>query len=252
MQHTPSTVKVFTTTDYKRFNRIKGNRALNTQKIKKIVRDIRHGEDLLPDFPILVSDTGTKLDIIDGQHRLEAAIQTKRSIHYIVRKEAMELHKMARFNSLQEKWKPADFINCYIEKGLPDYQKLQDFIDQFGTPISVALKLLSFGVTGGDSGAKGELQERFKRGEFQCKHWKQAVEIMRECQRFEAFDGWNTRPFIVTISTILAADKCDFDELVDKFNAEPRQLQRHSNPKGYLVNLEQIYNKGYKNRRTIY
>jgi hypothetical protein len=195
---------------------------------------------------------GIKLDVTDGQHRLESAVQTKSPVYYIVRKEDLSLEKMARFNSLQEKWRPKDFINCYIEKGVGDYRKLEDFVAKYGVPISVALNLLYYGVTGGDTGAKEDLVEMFKKGDFRVKHWKQAVEIIEECRKFESFDGWNTRPFIVTISKILGADQCDFEELVEKFNAEPRQLQRHSNSKAYLTNLEQIYNKGYHKRRTIF
>lgn len=256
MQHKLSDVKVYVTTDYKIFSRIKGNREMNKLKIKKIVRDIKNGRNLLADFPILVAAEpkkgSEKLEVIDGQHRLEAGVQTNKPIYFIIRKEELSLHDMARFNSLQEKWKPKDFINCYVEKGIKDYKELDDFIDRYKLPISVGLNLLYYGVTGSDTGAKEDLVEIFRRGEFRSKHKKQATEIIEECKRFGAFDGWNSRPFIVTISKILGADQCDFDELVEKFNADPRQFQKHSNTKAYLTNLEQIYNKGYHKRRTIY
>lgn len=253
MNYKQSDVVIYVTTDYSIFNRIKGNRGLNLTKIKKIVRDIKNGNNLLPDFPILVSSGGgVKLDVIDGQHRLEAGAQTKKEIYFIIRKETLALEKMARFNSLQEKWKPRDFINCYIEKGIDDYRRLNDFVDQYQLPISIAINLLYFGVTGNDAGAQEDTAEMFRKGEFKVKHMKQAVEIIEECRKFEAFDGWNSRPFIVTISKILGADKCEFDELVEKFQSEPRQLQRHSNTKGYLTNLETIYNKGYHKRRVIF
>lgn len=253
MKHQESEVKVYATTDYKLFNRIKGNRGINKLKVKKIVRDIKNGNNLLPDFPILTSaGGGIRLDVTDGQHRLEAAVQTKKPVYYIIRKEELSLEKMARFNSLQEKWKPADFINCYIEKGIPDYKKLQDFLHRYGVPVTVALNLLYYGITGSDTGSKEDIAQLFHKGEFRVKHMKQAVEIIEECKKFSAFDGWNTRPFIVAISKILGADQCDVDELVEKFNSDPQQLQRHSAAKGYLTNLEQIYNKGYHKRRTIF
>lgn len=252
MKHFQSDVLVYHTTDYKIFNRIRGNRELNKAKVKKIVHDIMAGENLLPDFPILCSESGARLDVHDGQHRLEAAIKTKKAIFYIIRKEQLSLNKMARFNSLQEKWKPRDFINCYIENGLKDYQRLQQFIDQYELPISIALNLLYFGVTGNDAGVKDDVSELFRRGEFKVKHWKQAVEIIEECKKFSAFSAWNSRPFIVTISKVLGADKCDFDELVDKFNKNPQMLTKHGNYKGYLTNLEGIYNKGYHQRRVIF
>lgn len=251
MAHTPSEVTVYVTTDYRIFSRVKGNSEINKNKVKKIVKEIKQGNNLLPDFPILVTQE-QRLEVKDGQHRLLAAEETKKPIYYIIRKQELTLDKMAGFNSLQEKWKPRDFINCYIEKGIKDYKVLDEFTEQYQLPISIALNLLFYGVTGNDSGATELITDLFKKGEFVVKHKKQAVEIIEQCKKFEAFTGWNTRPFIVTISKILGADKCDFDELVDKFNQDPRALIRHSNTKSYLTNLETIYNKGYHKRRTIF
>jgi hypothetical protein len=250
MQHTPSNITVYVTSNYRQFTRIRGNRELNQTKVKKMVRDIKHGVNLLPDFPILVSEEGAKLRVIDGQHRLEAATETKQPVYYIIRQEQLELVKMARLNSLQEKWKPRDFIACYIEQGIKDYEKLQDFIAKYETPISMSVRLLSNGVV--SDGTASDDMEAFRRGEFKVKHWKQAVEIVETCRLFEASRYWNTRPFMVAITRLLQADKCDFDELIEKFKENPSAITPHGDYKGYLVNLEQIYNKGYKNRRTIY
>lgn len=252
MNHTASDVKVYVTSDYKMFNRIKGNRILNNLKIKKMVRDMKHGLNFLADFPIVTSVENGKLSVHDGQHRFEAAKQMKKPVYYIIRKETMTLDNMARVNSLQEKWKPRDFINCYIEKGIKDYGVLNDFVDDYGTPVLVAIKLLYQGVTGGDGGATEELRKIFEHGEFKAKHTKQAKEIMETCKLFAQFESWNSRPFIVAITKVLSSDKCDFDELLDKFNKYPEMLTKHGTAKDYLVNLEQIYNKGKHKREVIY
>lgn len=252
MKHSESSVKVYQTKDYSIFQRIPGNRDMNKLKIKKMVRDIKHGLNFLPDFPILVSPGEYKMHVIDGQHRLEAASQTNQNVYYIIRIKEIEVDHIARINSLQEGWKPIDFINCFIEKGNNNYEKLHEFISTYKLPISVSILLLSSGITGNDSGLQTEIKENFRKGNFEVKHWKQAVEIIEECQRFSVFPGWNTRPFIVAISKILAADLCDFDELVSKVNDNPKDLQKQSNYKQYLKDLESIYNKGYHKRRTIF
>ncbi len=252
MQHTDSEVKVFVTTDYSIFSRTKGNRDIENFKAKRIAEEIKNGNDLLCNFPILVAQGELKLEVKDGQHRLAAATMTNKPIYYIIRKDDLSLDKMANFNSLQSKWKPKDFINCYIEKGNNNYVLLNEFTERYQLPISISLNLLYYGITGNDSGAQDDISMLFKKGKFVVKHMKQATEIIEECRKFEAFDGWNTRSFIVTISKILGADKCDFDELVKKFNQAPTDLQKHGNTKGYLTNLETIYNKGYSKRRIIF
>lgn len=252
MQHTQSEVVVYVTTDYNIFSRAKGNRDIENSKVKRIAAEIKKGNDLLCNFPILVAQGDIKLEVKDGQHRLLAAKMTGKPIYYIIRKEDLSLDKMAGFNSLQSKWKPKNFINCYIEKGNNNYVLLNEFTERYGLPISVSLNLLYYGVTGNDSGANEDISLLFKEGKFIVKHMRQATEIIEECRKFEAFDGWNTRPFIVTISKILGADKCDFEELVKKFNQAPTDLQKHGSTKGYLTNLETIYNKGYSKRRIIF
>lgn len=252
MKHTESEVRVYVTTDYSIFSRIKGNRVINGNKVNKMVRDINHGINFLADFPILTNPVNQKLDVVDGQHRLEAAKKTKKPVYYIIRKQIVELDKVARLNSIQEKWKPNDFIECYVEKGIKDYKTLSEFHEEYNLPLSVSLNLLYYGVTGKDKGAPEDLQNLFHRGEFKVKHLKQAREIAQACQQFESFGGWNSRPFVLAISKILEADVCDFDELVEKFNSDPKQMDKHQNVKACLVNLEQIYNKGYHKRRNIF
>jgi len=252
MNHKLSEVKVYETTDYNRFMRINGNRSLNNLKIKKMVKDIGEGLNFLADFPIVTSAYQTKLRVHDGQHRLEAAIKAKKPVFYIIRSE-MKLDEMAKVNSLQEKWKPKDFVNCYIERGNKDYGVLNDFVDQYEVPINVAAKLLFYGVTGAsDSGSSSDFRRMFEVGQFKAKHLKQATEIMESCKLFSDFDGWNSRGFMVAITKILQADKVDFDQLVEKVNKNLDMLEHQKNAKAYIWNLESIWNKGKQKREIIY
>jgi len=252
MTHEASDITVYKTTDYKRFERVKGNRVLNDGKIKKMVRDMRHGLNFLADFPIVTSDNGKKLQVHDGQHRLEAAIRMKLPVFYILRKQEMNLVETARINSLQEKWKPRDFIACYIEKGVKDYTTLDNFMTQYSCPVSVALRLLHYGTAKHDGGAGDLLQRDFERGEFKVLHQKQAKEIMETCRMFEDFPHWNSRPFIAAITRLLSADMCDIDELAEKFKKNQDMMQKRATPKDYLLLLENIYNKGRHKREVIY
>lgn len=252
MNHKLSEVKVYETTDYNRFMRINGNRGLNNGKIRKMVKDIKEGLDFLAEFPIVTSTYQTKLRVHDGQHRLEAAVQAKKTVYYIIRQE-MRLDEMAKVNSLQEKWKPQDFVNCYMEKGVKDYGVLNDFVEQYGIPIKMAANLLYYGVTGAQDGSGGDSFKRmFEVGEFKARCKKQATEILEACKLFIDFPYWNSRPFVVAITRILQADKVEFDQLVEKVNENLDMLAQQKNPKEYIWNLEQIWNKGKQKRQVIY
>ena len=69
LQHYTSTISVFQTTEYKNFTMINGNRALNQNKIKRIIAEILGGNDMLQYYPIQVRVVDDKLSILDGQHR---------------------------------------------------------------------------------------------------------------------------------------------------------------------------------------
>lgn len=250
MNHTTSAIAVFRTTEYSRFKNVNGNRPLNKQKIKKIIKEIESGNDILDHVPVLVGVKDEKLLVYDGQHRIEIARQLKRPVHYIIRPE-MSLHDVAKVNSNVEKWKSADFINCYITAGNQNYRKIESFMSTYGMPLSLTLVLLANGVIKSDSG-KETLIESFQRGEFEVKKWKQAVEVAETCKKFETFHEWNSRAFGVAICRLLESDMCDFEELVDKFSKDPKALEKQHTYKQYLVNLEQIYNKGNHKRRAIY
>lgn len=250
MNHEESCIKVHHTKDYKRFKVIKGNRALNKGKISRIIKEINAGNDILAHVPILVSEGSNCLEVIDGQHRFEISKQLGRPVHYIVRPK-MTLLGIAKVNTNVEKWKAKDFINCYIATGNKNYEKIEEFMDSYQIPLSATLVLLNKGITTKDSGAD-VLRTQFEAGTFEVKCWKQAVDIAECCKRFSTHRGWNCRAFVVAICKILQADKCDIDELVEKFTEEPRKLEVHGDPKKYLANLEEIYNKGYRQRRVIF
>ena len=253
IEHFKSEVLIYKTTNYSLFNRISGNRDINSKKVRKMVSEVANGNNLLPYFPILCTEgKNGKLDIVDGQHRFELAKKCKKDVYYIIKVETMQLDKIAGLNSIQEKWKVADFMQCYIEKGCNDYKELQSFMDKYPFPLSVSLNLMAYGITGTDNGAKENLRNLFQLGKYKVHHKKQAIEIAELCKRFEAFPGWHSRGFIVAVGKLLQKNLCDFDELITKFDKAPQELKVQKSYKEYLVNLEQIYNRNNQKRRAIY
>lgn len=254
LEHTPATVMVFQSTDYKKFRNIQGNRSLNELKIKRIIKEIETGNDVLDHVPILVSENKKSLDIIDGQHRFEIAKLLKRPVHYIVRPE-ISLLNIAKVNSNVEKWKPVDFINCYIATGNDNYQKLSNYIEDYQIPLGVSLMLLSKGMLkhdGSGGNTWNTLKAQFESGTFEVKYMKQAKDIAEACAKFRDFKGWNSRGFVIAICKVLAADVVDFEEFSSKVAANIKDLQSKSNYKEYLTALENIYNKGFSKRRVIF
>jgi hypothetical protein len=249
IHHTPSQTMVFQSNEYALFKMLDGNRQLNEQKIKRIIRDINHGIDVLKYYPITVVEKNGRLEIHDGQHRFYISKKLKKPVHYIVMKEERELSDIAKINSNVEKWTVKDYINCYVQLGNKNYDLLQKFIDEYGFSPTISIKLLSTGSPGTESGLGNN---DFHRGSFEAKCYDQAVEFAETCKKFSAFPYYKDRGFAIAIHRILQAEKISIDELHEKFEKNQDMLKKQSGFKEYLFVLEMIMNKGKQIRISIY
>lgn len=248
MVHVESSVKVYFTTNYTIFKAIKGNRLLNESKINRIITDIKSGLDMLKYYPIVVDE---QMNVIDGQHRLFIAKKLKVNVYYIISKK-IELNSIAKINSNTEKWKNEDFINCYIVNGSTDYQKLRDFKDQYGFPLSVCQNLLMFGDAGGDGGSE-DMKDVFQQGKFKVNYQTKAVELAERVMLFKRFPNHRSRTFIVAVNKVVTAGKCEIEEIAEKYNQQDASaLRQQANFKGYLTNLEEVLNYRCSKRRVIF
>lgn len=250
LQHTLSTVMVFQSDDYGRFKMLLGNRELNETKIKRIIKDIQEGIDVLKYYPITVAEKKGRLEILDGQHRYYISKKLKRPVHYILMKEERELPDIAKINSNTERWKTKDFINCYIQQGNKNYELLQQFMDTYPFTVTISVKLLTHGHPGTESGL-GDSQE-FQRGKFKVNFWDKAIEFANLVKLFEEFPVWRERGFIIALYRINEAKKVDVKEILDKCKKHPDMLKKQAGFKEYIFNLESIYNKGRQIRVVIY
>lgn len=252
MNHTKSKVIVFQTTDYKLFENMDGNRPLNKKKISRIIEEIKSGNDILDQVPVLVKETKNKLQVVDGQHRVDIAKQLKRPVHYIIKAEDMNLYNVAKVNSNVEKWSDQNFIDAYVKAGNNNYSQLDKFHKKYGFAVGVCLTMLTHGGLKADFSASAQISKEFQNGSFEVKKLKEATQLAEICKQFEDFPGWSSRNFVVAISKIIVANKCELDILLRKFKANIKALEIQRTWRSYLTNLEEIYNAGNSKRRVIY
>jgi hypothetical protein len=251
---TTSSIVVYFSTNYSDFRIVGANREINQGKVNRIKKDIEAGIDVLRYCPILVivkrENGDDVLHILDGQHRFWVAKQLGRPVHFIIVSEEMDMYSIAAVNSNTDKWKPADYINCYVNFDNPNYIELQKFLDQYKFPLAVSLFLMERGTLksdGGYSRGKG-----FEKGKFEAKYVSKAREVAEACKLFEKFPFWRNRHFIIAIARIMEAGVADVNDLAAKFEKCPEELTEQTGYKEYLVALEMLYNKNARQRKTLY
>lgn len=249
MQHTTSTVMVFQSDEYSKFNMIKGNRTLDMNKIKKILADIERGTNLLQYCPIICVEKNKKLEIVDGQHRFVVAKKLKQPVHYIIGT-ALTLYDIAKMNSNTEKWKTTDFINCYKELGNKNYIKLELFLKDYpGLSALNAISLLNSGKL--ETNGKCFFLDDFHRGQFVIKTEDAARSILDIAASFK-HDAKFSRYFLQAIIKIINAGVFSIDELVTRVNDNIETLRYADHWRKYCANMEEIVNKGKSKRVAIY
>lgn len=185
-------VKILKTKDYSIFKMLPGNRILAERKIKLLINDINHGNNFLKYFPILVD---SEMNVLDGQHRLFAAKKTNSFIYYIIADKKIDISLVASMNSRSSSWNQKDYLNCYIRRNNPNYQKVQSLMEETQVKISTAIQLLTGDNIKEYGGAL--IAKRFMSGQFEATNYEKVVLFMQKIKNnFYWFDRYRSRQFL--------------------------------------------------------
>lgn len=236
------TMKIKETTNYDQFRLISGNRQINERHLAQLMGSISE-HNLLDANPIIVSQTG---EVIDGQHRLEAARRLSLPIYYVVA--GIGLTDVLRLNTNSRRWDMDDYLKSYVEQGNPEYITLKNFIEEFGLTPSLSRALLTKKTKSSD-GRQRDI-ERFKRGEFAVTHLeyaRQRAQLLLELNPYLVPGVINHREFVAALEKTLSLVKPD--ELIEKLQQQTSPLGRQATTRGYLRVLEDVIN--YRRRKPI-
>lgn len=129
---------VLSTKNYDQFQTILGNRLTNYDHIRTLVREIT-AKNLLATCPIIVNE---KMEVIDGQHRLEAAKLLGVPIYY-VKVEGLTIKQVVRLNRSQKPWKLGDYLELHVAHKNQNYLLLKEFIEKHHISITNGMIILS-------------------------------------------------------------------------------------------------------------
>jgi hypothetical protein len=133
--------QVYKTTDYSIFKYIDSNRVVNKHHVQELILSMERYPDLIPKNPILVNEN---MEIIDGQHRLQAASTLHSPIYFtIANNTTVETAQL--MNRLQRSWQLMDFARSYAKNNdNPERAKVyKSFIalsEEFGTPTTTLIQ----------------------------------------------------------------------------------------------------------------
>lgn len=221
-------MEIQVTKDYSLFKALKGNRPLNIKHVQKLVASMRKKRH---NSPIQVNE---KMEVVDGQHRLEALKELKQPVEYYISKGA-NLETVQDLNTHSENWKVDDYLSSHISKGIKDYVVYKQFMDSYKFNHKITAFLLS-GDPKGDS-------DLFNSGNFKIKSVERAASIASKLTEVGQFyPGFKRRTFCYAFVRCLNNPKFLFEDFIRKLSYQRGKLYDCAKVDQYLELIEEIYN----------
>lgn len=237
---TDKTDKVYETSDYKIFKSLPGNRIKGTGHVNQLRLHMENTGNLTNHFPIVVNE---KMQVIDGQHRLEALKQLKWSVCYRIQ-EGLTIDTVRQINAAQKNWSYMDYATSYADLGNSEYKWFIKLSEQFGFGYSIIAAYSGItGVMRGTSGSITRHYHLFKQGEFKPTYAKDVIEVyLEQYKEVSEATKHHNRAFALAMLKIMRVPEYDQDRMLNKIKVMNKELTAFANITDYLRQIEDIYN----------
>jgi hypothetical protein len=226
----PNQMLVYRTNDLNQFKVLEGNRPVNLAHVKRLVDSIAVNGYLLN--PIIVNKHN---EIIDGQHRLQAAKECSSHIWVLVNPEA-KLKDAVIFNANSSDWSAKDYLNSYCDLGFEHYITLRKFYNANSDfSLSNCIELTSKPESGRD--------KIFKDGLYKYRPDNKAEYIFNGIRKIiHLIPEAKLSNYLRAIEICLNNPQFDFNYFIKKVNNYPAEYRKNSHLSVIIANIEHIYN----------
>ena len=241
------TIKIYETRDYSIFNRLKGNRDVTNTRvgiIKASIESIGYISN-----PIIVNE---KMEIIDGQGRLEALKQLDMPVEYRV-VDAIGIDECRAMNLKPTSWSIEDFVKSYAEYGNENYRRIWSLYEKYNLPLSVI-----FALSKNTSKSGRKSQDELRNGTYTLTSENMAkvddvCEYLANFKDIQKKIGGRSDLFYGCIGWIALQPKVDLARLNVSLHQQYKTITPFARTEDSLSEISEVYNKGYsKNKRRYF
>lgn len=229
MTKNPQTIQV--SDDYTIFKRIAGNREPNKTHVRRLKEAIESDTSCIKYNPILINE---KMQIIDGQHRLEAIKELSLPVYYI-QEPKLNLENVQSLNSLSKTWTPNDYAYSYSELGNKNYDTYLEFKKRFDINHDVLLAYL------GLSNYISPIM--FKTGKLVVENKNKSENFCSQLVELgEYYKNFRRRSFALAALKFFEHKRYDHQRMIAKMKLRGHLIEDLSTPEDYARALEKVYN----------
>lgn len=243
--------QIQTTTTYGQFKLMTGNRPVDYNHVKRLMREMQAYPNMFASKPIEVNED---MYIIDGQHRRQAAAELGMPVYYIV-VPGGTLEETRIGNVTQRRWTLLDFANSFAQSGRKDYVTFLRVVKKYP---KIAPSILRTYLVGGQL---HEMDVDFRRGNFVVADETKALKNIDKLNAIIEKTG-------ITVNAPMAngllslfegrtaknADPFDFEFFMQKLERESARelLRTASSVRACLRSVEDVYNFQSKTQKRLY
>ena len=169
--------------NYSKFTLFDNNRDINETHVEELVASMRKSGQLMP---VVVT---SNMEVIDGQHRLEACKKLGLEVLYVENKTGNS-KQIAVMNNTQKGWKNKDFLKHFCHKShhnSSEYKKIEKFIEEYKLPFRVCISLLSGYSVGFNAASRRGPMPSFRDGSFKVDNLESAKETAQRLIKLKSF-----------------------------------------------------------------
>lgn len=226
------------TFDYNIFKKLNGNRSIDSRNLKIII------ESMKVKFLIRPIDVNQDMEIIDGQHRLEACKLLNLPVYYNIRND-WSLEEAHILNSSQKNWTTKEYLQGYCDLGKLEYFKFQSLLERY---LDLSFNVILTCSVGGSHSAGFNAKKSFEAGNFKFKNFDRTIYLLSSVYQLKEFtEYYNRAGFCRAFFMAMENKEFDFNIFKKKLKYLSRKLDGCVTYGQYLKSIEDIIN--YKSRK---
>jgi hypothetical protein len=221
------------TSDYGQFLAAAFQRPINESNVQKIMESMReNGFDY--STPVVVKQVGKFLQIIRGQHRINAASRLGLPVYYIIKN---ELDDTSAIETQNTAWTPSDIVAAWADTGMQNYVYLREFSNQYKLPISLAAVLLN------NNDSREAVRRDLVSGEFSITTGETALKVVEVLEAIsEKWKFCKLIHFIGAIQSMFEMPNVNWKHFKKRMTASTVVPGKRTSILEYLNLFEEIYN----------
>lgn len=236
---------VYVTEDYSVFKKLEGNRTVMERRKNRIVSSIKERGWIRN--PIVVNE---KMEVIDGQGRLEALQELGMPVEYVIA-EGATIADCIALNVKQTNWTNTDYVKSYAETGNEDYKIL---LSHYGAHHNLPDTCINT-IAGKTTSDSGHLLAKLREGLFKIydrETLNERMEFADRCAEALGYGYGRMRQWCAVFKFVFYCKKISNELFLDRLNRNRHLVTPCVTTKQMLECLEDVYNYGCSRSNKVY